>query len=183
VPEKLVLSVLGQDRPGIVALVTRILAQNNCNIEDLTQTILQSEFAAIIIFTSPEGAALKNLENDLQAQLSPLDLSIKIKPMHSRQAEQKTNQPFVITTLGRDQVGQIARLSEAIRDLNCNITKINAINRSELYPDKIVMIFEIDVPRETDISELKKAVARAAAEMQLGFSVQHRDIFENIHRI
>jgi len=183
VPEKFVLSVLGQDRPGIVALVTKILAQNNCNIEDLTQTILQSEFAAIIIFTSPEGSALENLEKDLQTKLSPLDLSMKIKPMHSRRAEQKTSQPFVVTTLGRDRVGQIARLSEAIRDLNCNITKINAINRSELYPDKIVMIFEIDVPRDTDINELKKAVDRAAEEMQLGFSVQHRDIFENIHRI
>lgn len=182
-PKKFVLSVLGQDKPGIVALVTRILAQNNCNIEDLTQTILQSEFAAIIIFTFPEGSALENLEKDLLAKLSPLDLNTKIKPMHSRRTEQKTSQPFVVTTLGRDRVGQIARLSEAIRDLSCNITKINAINRSELYPEKIVMIFEIDVPRDTDINELKKAVGRAAAEMQLGFSVQHRDIFENIHRI
>jgi len=183
VPEKFVLSVLGQDRPGIVALVTRILAQNNCNIEDLTQTILQSEFAAIIIFTSPEDSALKNLEKDLLAKLSPMDLSIKIKPMHSGETDQKASQPFVITTLGRDQVGQIALLSEAIRDLNCNITKINAINRSELYPEKIVMIFEIDVPLKTDINELKKAVGGAAEKMQLGFSVQHRDIFENIHRI
>jgi glycine cleavage system transcriptional repressor len=80
-------------------------------------------------------------------------------------------------------VGQIALLSEAIRDLNCNITKINAINRSELYPEKIVMIFEIDVPLKTDINELKNAVGGAAEKMQLGFSVQHRDIFENIHRI
>ncbi|MFP4657348.1 MAG: glycine cleavage system protein R [Desulfonatronovibrionaceae bacterium] len=182
-PNKFVLSVLGQDRPGIVALVTRILAENGCNIEDLTQTILQSQFAAIIIFTAPDGSTPASLEKDLDAALDPLGLNMNIKSIQTRSLAEKPFQPFVVTTQGKDRVGQIALLSEAIRHFDCNITKINAINRSELYPDKIVMIFEIDVPLHTDINELKKAVGQAAENMQLSFSVQHRDIFENIHRI
>jgi glycine cleavage system transcriptional repressor len=44
---KAILSVLGQDRPGIVAAISKILFQQNCNIENVSQTSLQSEFAGI----------------------------------------------------------------------------------------------------------------------------------------
>ncbi|MBN1140874.1 MAG: amino acid-binding protein, partial [Deltaproteobacteria bacterium] len=37
---KLVLSVLGKDRPGIVSKVAASLAALGCNIEDCSQTIL-----------------------------------------------------------------------------------------------------------------------------------------------
>ena len=41
--EKIVITVVGVDRPGIVAMVAGILAENNINIEDMRSTILQSE--------------------------------------------------------------------------------------------------------------------------------------------
>ncbi len=40
--EKIVITVVGVDRPGIVAMVANILAENNINIEDMRSTILQS---------------------------------------------------------------------------------------------------------------------------------------------
>ena len=180
---KFVLSVLGQDRPGIVALVTRILADYKCNIEDLTQTILQCEFAAIIIFSAPVDFDLAELEKDLQGKLAAWDLSAGIKKKLSRESDPAPAQPFVVTTIGGDQIGQIGRLTSVLKNFACNITKINAINRSELYPEKVVMIFEIDVPLDADIHALKKAMGRVTDEMHIEFSVQHRDIFENIHRI
>ena len=56
--EKWVVSVLGGDRPGIVAQVASCLAEFGCNIEDCNQTILQTEFAAIFIVTAPERHTL-----------------------------------------------------------------------------------------------------------------------------
>ncbi|WEU40091.1 MAG: ACT domain-containing protein [Candidatus Odinarchaeum yellowstonii] len=46
--EKIVITVVGVDRPGIVAMVANILAENNINIEDMRSTILQS---GIPVFT------------------------------------------------------------------------------------------------------------------------------------
>ena len=37
--KKIVVSVLGQDRPGIIAAITRVLYQTDCNIENVSQTI------------------------------------------------------------------------------------------------------------------------------------------------
>ncbi len=47
--KKMIISVLGKDRPGIIAAVTRILFEQDCNIENVSQTILQNEFSGIFI--------------------------------------------------------------------------------------------------------------------------------------
>lgn len=46
--EMAVVSVIGQDSVGIVANVTRILAENNANIEAMNQAIVSGYFALII---------------------------------------------------------------------------------------------------------------------------------------
>ncbi|MGD2000724.1 MAG: ACT domain-containing protein, partial [Desulfobacterales bacterium] len=55
---KAVISVLGPDRPGIIAAVTRMLFEKNCNIENVSQTILQSEFSGIFIVALPSEQSL-----------------------------------------------------------------------------------------------------------------------------
>ena len=47
--ERLIITTLGTDKPGIVAAVSQILAENNVNIEDISQTILQGYFVMIMI--------------------------------------------------------------------------------------------------------------------------------------
>ena len=58
---KAILSVLGHDRPGIVAAVTGILFDLNCNIENVSQTILQTEFSGSFIVTMPRDLSLDDL--------------------------------------------------------------------------------------------------------------------------
>jgi ACT domain-containing protein len=47
--ERMIISVFGVDHPGIVAAVSQILAEANCSIVDINQTVVQSKFAMIII--------------------------------------------------------------------------------------------------------------------------------------
>jgi len=48
-PERMVISVFGLDHPGIVAGVSQILADAECSIVDINQTVVQSKFAMVII--------------------------------------------------------------------------------------------------------------------------------------
>jgi len=52
--EMAVVSVIGQDSVGIVADVTRILAENNANIEAMNQAIVSGYFALIITINIAE---------------------------------------------------------------------------------------------------------------------------------
>ncbi len=46
---RLVVSVFGVDRPGIVAVVSQILAESECSIIDINQTVVGGKFAMVLI--------------------------------------------------------------------------------------------------------------------------------------
>ena len=47
--DRLIISVFGVDHPGIVAGVSQILADAECSIVDINQTVVQGKFAMVII--------------------------------------------------------------------------------------------------------------------------------------
>jgi len=47
--DRMVISVFGLDHPGIVAGVSQILAEADCSIIDINQTVVQGKFAMVII--------------------------------------------------------------------------------------------------------------------------------------
>lgn len=51
-----ILSVLGEDRVGIVAAVSAALAETGTNIEDIRQTIISSVFSMTMLVTVDEDA-------------------------------------------------------------------------------------------------------------------------------
>jgi ACT domain-containing protein len=61
--DRLVISVFGVDHPGIVAGVAQILAEADCSIVDINQTVVRGKFAMVIIADSSRsrssGAELK----------------------------------------------------------------------------------------------------------------------------
>ena len=98
--KKVIISVLGNDRPGIIAAVSRLLYENDSNIENVSQTSLQSEFAGIFIATVPAAMALPTLEGKMTDILSPMGLQVHVKPMEPRHEAVNglLGESFVITT-------------------------------------------------------------------------------------
>lgn len=182
--EKVLISVLGSDRPGIVAAVSRVLSENECNIEDVSQTILQSEFAGVFMASLPEGLSMEALESRLQERLKPMGLSVLIKPVKpSERYEAPPSQPFVVTTIGPDRLGLVAGMTEVMARFGVNITNLRAAFRGGTDPRRNVMIYEVDIPLHIDQQAFRKALRQRAEDLGLDLSLQHRDIFEAIHRI
>jgi len=50
--DRMIISVFGLDHPGIVAGVAKILAEADCSIADINQTVVQGKFAMVIIANS-----------------------------------------------------------------------------------------------------------------------------------
>ncbi|HBD87113.1 MAG TPA: ACT domain-containing protein [Clostridiales bacterium] len=46
---KAIVTVIGRDRVGIIADVTRLLAENGVNVLDISQTVLQEYFTMIML--------------------------------------------------------------------------------------------------------------------------------------
>ncbi len=64
---RVVVSVIGKDKTGIVAGISKVLADNNVNILDISQTILDNVFAMIMIVdTSKSKKDLLELKKELE---------------------------------------------------------------------------------------------------------------------
>ena len=181
---KTIITVLGHDRPGIVAAVSQALFEFQCNIEDVSQTILQTEFAGIFIVTMPAGVKQEELKQELERKLTPEGLSVFLKVMEKGTAATPAEtEPFVITTMGPDRLGLVAGITTLLASYRINITNLQAAFRGGEDPRRNVMIYEVDIPVETDQAAFRAALVRRAGELGLDVSLQHRDIFEQIHRV
>lgn len=79
--EKAVVTVMGNDKVGIVAGITKELAANNCNIIDISQTLRQGIFAMILVIELPEGLDLLLLRERLEKVGA--ELGVKVLLQHA----------------------------------------------------------------------------------------------------
>jgi ACT domain-containing protein len=74
---RMVISVFGLDHPGIVAGVAQILAEANCSIIDINQTVVQGKFAMVIIAdTTRAGESAAELKERLRKEGETLGVRI-----------------------------------------------------------------------------------------------------------
>jgi ACT domain-containing protein len=76
--ELVVVTIIGLDKTGIVAGVSSVLAENNINIEDISQTILDKYFAMIMLVDiSKSRISLEALQKRLSEKGAQMNLEIK----------------------------------------------------------------------------------------------------------
>jgi ACT domain-containing protein len=46
---RIIVAAFGKNRPGVVAAITQVLAELNCSIEDISQTLMQEFFSMIMV--------------------------------------------------------------------------------------------------------------------------------------
>lgn len=75
-----VITVVGQDKVGIIYEVSKVLAQNNVNILDISQTIMQDMFTMIMLVNTDKATMdVTELSSKLDAAGKEIGVSIKIQ--------------------------------------------------------------------------------------------------------
>ena len=77
---KAVITVVGQDKVGIIAKVSNLLFENNINILDITQTIMQNMFTMIMLVDFSESACdIKSINEKFNVIAEEMNLSIRVQ--------------------------------------------------------------------------------------------------------
>ena len=182
--KRMILSVIGYDRPGIVAYVAQTLADLNCNIENVSQTTLQGTFAGIFTAACPTNVTCEALETVFSAGISDNKLKIHVDPiMDAAAVDKKPTQHFVVTTKGPDGQGLVAGITRVLANHKANISNLQAYFRGGTDADDNGMIYQVEVPLDTDLSALRQALRDKAQELNLEISIQHNDIFMAVNRV
>jgi ACT domain-containing protein len=78
---RIIVTVIGPDRVGIIAGVAQVLASNKINILDISQTILQ-EFLVMIMVADMSGSTVDLLTLKDSLDKKGLDLGVRIEALH-----------------------------------------------------------------------------------------------------
>ena len=183
--QKTIISVIGIDRPGILAAVSKSLRDEDCNIENISQTLLQSIFGAIIIVSKPDSLTVTSLETTLKTATAHLSLDVSVKTVEQRGMSMpcKATEPLVITTTGPDNKGLVAGITRVLAEHGSNITNLQAVFKGGENPLNNMMIYEVDVPKSLPLSTLYSDLETTATALNLEINIQHRRVFEAINRI
>lgn len=78
--ERIVISAMGANRSGIIARISRVLADHDVDIIDITQKIVENLFVMMLIAdVSKAKVDLDHLSNHLQAEGKTLGLQVAVQ--------------------------------------------------------------------------------------------------------
>ena len=162
---QLAITVLGHDRPGIIAATTHALADLGVNLEDSSMTLLRGHFAMTLVADGAAGveevtAALAFLETD-----GTLTVTVREMPDED---DVRRGAPYVLSVHGGDRPGIVARLAAIIAHAEGNITDLSTRLAGDLY----VLIAECDFPETADIAAVHAAIGAAANELGVAASLR-----------
>lgn len=86
----------------------------------------------------------------------------------------------IITVIGKDQVGIVAKISTICAKYDANILDINQTLLQEIF----TMTMLIDIKNiSKELGVLKEELEEVGKEMELKIHVMHEGIFNSMHRI
>ena len=151
-------TVIGKDRPGIVAGITRALFELGCNLEDVTSTIMSGHFAMVLLVRSSSGSSVTEFEDKLGAAAEPLGLQVWASSVDDSQGP-VGSPTHMISVYGADHPGIVYRVTEALAASDVNITDLTSrIIGSEESPVYALMLEVVAPPGrnlEALLQELK----------------------------
>lgn len=154
-------TVLGHDRPGIIAATTEGLAGLGLNIEDSTMTLLRGHFAMMLLCTA-EGAQGRVAPSEIEHALSPLtadgDLEVSVRPVTDEPTPATGGSSWVLTVHGGDRPGIVSAVVGEVAAAGGNITDLTTRLSGDLY----LLVAELDLPADADAAAVEAAIKAAA---------------------
>ena len=156
----LAVTVLGHDRPGIVAETTAALAAIGGNLEDSTMTLLRGSFAMLLLVRADADVrqvrtALAGLEAD-----GRLTVEVRALPEDGEEPPGPVarTSPYVLSVHGADRPGIVSALTGVVAAAEGNITDLTTRLTGDLY----VLVAEVSLPERTDVEALRARLAATA---------------------
>lgn len=189
--EQILISITGQDRPGLTASVMSILAKYGAQVLDIGQADIHSKLSLGILMRLDEvhsGQVMK----ELLFKATELGVNIAFSPITDDEYEHWVNQQgknrYILTVIGRSlSARQIAATTKIIAEQGLNIDSILRLTgrMSIRRPERNVRAcIEFSLRgNPADRASLQTELMNMSQEMAVDFSFQHDDMYRRMRRL
>ncbi|HEY3283491.1 MAG TPA: ACT domain-containing protein [Armatimonadota bacterium] len=175
-----VITAVGQDRPGIIASVTKALWDCGCNLEDTSMTRLRNEFAMILLARGGPGLRLEQLQEHVRPALEELGLTSSFRCLEP--GEDGTTaadaEKWLITVYGGDKPGIVHRVAALLASQGCNVTDV--VTRAVGQQDSVIYIMHLEVVPPTGADPDQVDALLKALGLEIGVEISLQEIDEDI---
>jgi len=147
------LTVVGADRPGIVAQLTETLFRGGCNLGEASMPRLGGNFSIMLMVQGADAAALEQL---VRPVTDALGLRLHLDPIHG-ELHQHIEPNVQVTVYGADRPGIVAQATAALAAAGFNILDLNTdVGGTAERP---IYIMLIDGYEADGVAAVERAVA------------------------
>jgi glycine cleavage system transcriptional repressor len=153
-------SVVGRDRPGIAAAVSKVLLEHEGNIEDSQMTILRGHFTIMLIVAAPAAVEAGRLEADLARAGEELELeAVVVNEVTEIPPAAEPPASHIVSVYGADHPGIVQAVTAALADRDVNITALETRLVGEGDGEPLyAMLLEVVLPSGLSAPGLESAL-------------------------
>jgi glycine cleavage system transcriptional repressor len=152
-------TVIGDDRPGIVADVTGALVSLHGNLEDSTMTLLRGHFAMVLLVRT--AVSLGSVEAALLPLSADGSLVINARVLGDSALSEVGGPSYSLRVHGADRPGIVAAITGVVARNGANIVDLGTRLGDGLY----VLIAELQLPSEESATGLAAELQETAEEL------------------
>lgn len=189
--EIILLTISGNDKPGVTAEFTEVLAKHNANILDIGQADIHNNLTLGILFQTINNNAGDTIK-DLMFKGYDLNVTVKFQPIsievYNNWVKMQGKNRYIITILGRKLTArQIASVSKVVADQGMNIDDIKRLtgriplDENERAPKACVEFSVRGTPR--NLEEMQRKFLQLSDELNFDISFQEENMFRRTRRL
>lgn len=172
---RIVLSMLAEDRPGIVEELSEVALENGANWLESRMAQLAGQFSGLVLMEVSDDRQTDLL--DALHHWAADDVQILIKQGTSRDLE-SPGAGVTISLDGADHPGLVHQLSELLASHDVNIVELETDQHAAAMSGQPIFTAQIQavLPTELSVQALGDALGNLAEELMVEIRMQHRDI-------
>lgn len=173
---QMIISVLSEDRPGIIAEITGAIFELKGDLADLSQSILCGYLTMTLIATFDNGITTDGVHSKLAAIKSKNNYEIIVKSMDIPLQQNGIELPektYILTVQGKNKSGMVYSISSFCYQRDINILDLS----TTLKDDKYTMVLQLDLSKVESIQQVREDLDLHAQENEVNVMMQHYDIF------
>lgn len=154
-----VITAVGQDGPGIVAALAKVVYELGGNLDDATMTRLHGAFAAMVAARLPAETSVDDAREALVPLTAERGLTVTVQMVSD--AHPGTPPDTLLTVYGADHPGIVYQVTSALASCGVNITDMDTRLTGTTDAPVYVMLLELaagDVDLADELTALKKSL-------------------------
>ena len=191
--EIILISISGDDKPGVTSAITEILGKYDATILDIGQADIHHTLSLGILFKMSDNAASGHILKEVLFKCSELSVNVRFTTVseerYTNWVGRQGKGRYIVTILGKIITAkQLSKVTKVISDQNLNIDSIRRLTgRPSLQTEdenSIRACIELSVRGElVDKSILSALFLAYSAELGIDISFQKDDMFRRNRRL